>query len=52
MDVDPYSPRSLIGIRAAIHRYLTGPDVDRKLNILQDPEFRRANMTLKVQVGK
>ena len=47
----PYAPRSLIGIRAAIHRYLTGPEVKRSINILNDTEFRRANMTLKVQVG-
>ena len=50
-DGRPYAPRSLIGIRAAIHRYLSGPEVNRNINILVDREFVRANMTLKAQVG-
>ena len=50
-DGRPYAPRSLIGIRAAIHRYLSGPEVNRNINILTDREFMRANMTLKAQVG-
>lgn len=46
-----YSPSSLIGIRAAIHRYLTGSSINRKINILHDEAFRRANGTLKAMVG-
>ena len=47
-----YAPRSLVGIRASIHRYLTSPDVNRKVNILKDQEFSRANPVLKAMVGK
>ena len=46
-DGRPYAPRSLI----RIHRYLSGPEVNRNINILVDKEFVRANMTLKAQVG-
>ena len=46
-----YSPNSLVEIRAAIHRYLTGSSVNRKINILKDEAFRRANGTLKAMVG-
>ena len=38
-DGKPHAPRSLIGIRAGIHRYLTSPKVNRKMNILTDAEF-------------
>jgi integrase len=51
-DGSPYSPRTLIGIRAAIQRYLTNPVVNRKINIMNDPEFTRANGLLKAMVGK
>ena len=51
-DGSPYAPRSLIGIRAAIHRYLISPKVDRKINILIDREFNRANAMLKTMIGK
>ena len=47
---EPYSPNSLVGIRAAIHRYLTSADVGRQDNILTDRSFTRANATLKVMV--
>lgn len=47
-----YSPNSLIGIRAAIQRYLNGPTIDRQVNIMNDREFNRANATLKAMVGK
>ncbi|MEL7309423.1 MAG: DUF3504 domain-containing protein, partial [Pseudomonadota bacterium] len=51
-DGRPYAPRSLIGIRAAIHRYLISPKVNRKINILHDVEFTRANAMLKTMIGK
>lgn len=51
-DGRPYAPRSLIGIRAAIHRYLISPKVNRKINILADVEFTRANAMLKTMIGK
>ena len=47
-----YTPRSLIGIRAAIHRYLISPNMDRNINILTDREFNRANAMLKRMIGK
>lgn len=47
-----YAPRSLVGIRASVHRYLTSSDVNRQVNILKDPEFSRANAVLKAMVGK
>lgn len=47
-----YAPRSLIGIRASIHRYLTSSEVNRDINILKDKEFVRANAVLKAMVGK
>ena len=33
------SPSSLTGIRAAIHRLLTSPPLNRSLNIITDKEF-------------
>jgi len=51
-DGRPYSPRSLIGIRAAIHRYLTSAEINRCVNILKDSEFDRANGMLKTMIGK
>ena len=51
-DGRPYSPRSLIGIRAAIHRHLTSSDVNRCINIMKDSEFDRANKMLKTMIGK
>ena len=47
-----YAPRSLVGIRASIHRYLTSAEVNRQINILKDREFCRANAVLKAMVGK
>ena len=47
-----YAPRSLIGIRASLHRYLTSCEVDRGINILKDKEFDRPNAILKAMVGK
>lgn len=47
---EPYSPNSLIGIRASIQRYLQNPQVNRPENIISDKEFMRANATLKVMV--
>ena len=51
-DGRPYAPRSLIGIRAAIHRYLISPKVNRNINILSGVEFTRANAMLKTMIGK
>lgn len=51
-DGRPYSPRSLIGIRAAIHRHLTSPEVNRSINIMKDSQFDRANGMLKTMIGK
>jgi len=51
-DGRPYAPRSLIGIRAAIHRYLISPKVNRPINILKDQEFNRANGMIKTMIGK
>lgn len=47
-----YAPRSLVSIRASIHRYLTSPTVNRTVNILNDKIFNRANAVLRVMVGK
>ena len=47
-----FSPRILIGKREAIQRYLTSCDVDRRINIMDDREFYRANATLKAKVGE
>lgn len=47
-----FAPSTLIGKRAAIHRYLNSPQVNRNINILQDREFTRANSILKCMVGK
>ena len=34
-----YSPAKLVCIRAAIHRYLTLAEVNKKINILKDDDF-------------
>ena len=47
-----FAPRTLIGKRAAIQRYLTSCEVDRSINIMEDREFIRANATLKAKVGE
>lgn len=47
-----YAPRSLVSIRASIHRYLTSPMVNRNINVLNDQAFNRANAVLRVMVGK
>lgn len=41
------APISLVGIRAAIHRHITGAPISRSLNILQDSAFIPANMMFK-----
>ena len=51
-DGRPYAPRSLIGIRAAIQRFFNSPKVNRKINIISDQEFVRANSMLKTMIGK
>lgn len=45
-----YAPASLICIRAALHRHLTSPLLNRDTNILTGEEFRRANGVLKAMV--
>ena len=47
-----YSPSSLICFRASIQRYLSGPEVNRKIDIINDQTFSRSNRILKLQVGK
>ena len=48
----PYAPRTLISIRAAIHRYLVSPAVNRNINIIKDNEFQRPNAMLKARVAQ
>ena len=40
---DLFTSSALTGIRAAIHRYITGPPFNRSINIIQDKEFMPAN---------
>lgn len=47
-----YAPGTLIGIRAAIQRYLVSPEVNRKIDILKGTNFQRSNATLKAMVGE
>ena len=47
-----FSPSTLKGIRAGIQRYLTSPEVNRRINIMKDKEFDRANGVLRSLVGK
>lgn len=51
-DSKPYSPTSLICIRASIQRYLSGPKVNRDINIVEDVRFKRCNGILKAMVKK
>ena len=37
------TPSSLTGIRAAIHRTITGQPISRSINILKDVDFTQAN---------
>jgi hypothetical protein len=46
-----YAPQSLICFRAALHRHLTSPEVNRQVNIIAGEEFRRANGVLKSLIG-
>ena len=46
-----YTPSSLRGIRAAIHRYITSARNQGNINILTDPEFQKANKMLE-SMGK
>jgi len=48
----PYSPASLICFRASIQRYLNSPTVNRNINLVDDPHFKRANGVLKAMVKK
>ena len=47
-----YSPSSLICFRASIQRYLSSPDVNRNVNIINGNDFQRANGVLRAMVGK
>lgn len=49
---DFYSPSTLVCIRASIHRYLTSPEVNRTINILQGEDFKRSNGVLRSMVAK
>ncbi len=51
-DGTDYAPVTLIGKRAAIHRYLTSASVNRHINIFVDKVFFRANKMLKCKIGK
>ncbi|KAJ8026414.1 Zinc finger MYM-type protein 2 [Holothuria leucospilota] len=42
-DGSPYAIKSYRGLRAAIHRHLTGAPYNRQVNILRDREFQSAN---------
>lgn len=41
-----YSKTSLVGIRAAVSRHLSGPPYNRPFNIKHDPVFRTSNQVL------
>jgi hypothetical protein len=43
-----YTPTTLSCIRSGIHRYLTGPGINRPINIITDREFSPSNRMLKV----
>lgn len=45
-----YSPKTLICIRAAIHRHLTSTTINRKIIIMEDREFMRSNNILKAMI--
>ena len=47
-----YVPASLICIRAALHRHLVSAEINRKIDILNGENFRRANGVLKAMVKK
>ncbi|XP_070546513.1 uncharacterized protein [Ptychodera flava] len=42
-DGESYGKSSLSGLRASIHRHITGPPYHRKINIMHDREFQVAN---------
>ncbi|KAJ8021450.1 hypothetical protein HOLleu_38657 [Holothuria leucospilota] len=42
-----FAKQSFVGLRAAIHRHLTGEPFCRQMNILQDREFQAANNVFK-----
>ena len=42
------TPGALTGIRAAIHRAITGQPISRSINILKDVEFTQANKMFEV----
>ena len=47
-----YSPSSLMCFRASIQRYLTSPDVNSTIDIINGVNFKRANGVLRSMVGK
>lgn len=47
-----YSPSTLVCIRASIQRFLSSANINRNVNIITDPTFKRANKTLKAMVSK
>jgi len=51
-DESLYTPASLVCIRASIHRFLTYPEVNRKVDILNGDIFKRVNGVLKGMIGK
>ena len=45
-----YAKKSLLSIRAALYRHLTGPPHNKTYNLLHDPIFIAANNTLMGQI--
>ena len=46
-----YAPQSLICFRAALQRHLTSLEVNKRMNLIDGEEFRRANGVLKSMIG-
>ena len=43
MDGSMYAKQTYVGLRASIHRHITGEPFHRQINIIQDREFQAAN---------
>lgn len=49
---EPFSPSTLVCMRAAIQRYLNSSDVNQNVNIIDGEDFKLANNTLKAVIAK
>lgn len=49
-DGEKYSKSSLLGLRASIQRYLTGGKINRNMNIVSGPIYKKANDVLSRQL--